>query len=250
MRGRLALGVLTGLALLLGFASLGLRSSYPPQSPPAQFLPTPTSPAPPTSTPTSPPTNTPIVPSATVAATDAPTNTPVPPGPQPTGNRGGRPEGPPPLPSTGIQTSACAQVRGAQGLILGDAPGFSAHHVMSAGNDDIVFVTDGPQRADGYWWWKVITRDSRTGWGINDQIIPYTGECFAMAAGLMTTPGVQGTPIAGAAAGSSPAQSTAAASASQLPSTGSGPGALLVGGALAVLLLAAGLIRRRRHGTT
>ncbi|HEY4689844.1 MAG TPA: LPXTG cell wall anchor domain-containing protein [Anaerolineae bacterium] len=249
MRGRLALGVLTVFGLLLGFTSLGL--SRPPRSGVEQIgtlpptftqTPAPTN----TSSPTSVfPTNTPI-PTATSIVTGIPPTTP--PGAQPT--QGPKPRGEPATPGTGIKTNACARVVGAQGLVLGDAPGFSANHVQIVGRDDIVFVTEGPQRADGLWWWKVTTRESVIGWGINDQILPFGGECFGLTGGL--TPSPQPTPLTAVSSGAVSgvgATATLSGTQSQLPSTGSNNNGLYVAGALAVVLLVAGLVRRRSQGT-
>lgn len=249
MRGRLALGVVTILALVLGFSSLGL--SRPPHSRTGQIVP-------PTDTPTptvSPATNTPT----STATTGAPSNTPtstvtsVPPGPSntpvaspPAGGSTPRAPGAPATPSTGIKTNACARVVGAQGLILGDAPGFGANHVQIVGRDDVVFVTQGPQRADGLWWWKVTTRDNAVGWGINDQILPYAGECFGVTGEAGATASAP-TPLPAQAAG---ATATAAPSdQSQLPATGANSSGLILAGLLVIVLLVVGLVRRGSQGT-
>jgi len=239
MRGRLALGVVTILALLLGFSNLGLnqapRSAFA-QGVPPTFTPTST-PITGTSTPTSTATGT-SPPTATGTATGVPpgpTNTP---GAQPTSGGAPRPPGPPATPSLGIKIDACARVVGPQGLSLGDAPGFSANHVQIVGRDDVVFVTDGPQRADGLWWWKVTTREGVVGWGINDHLLPYGGECFGIAAAA-TTISTSPTPLPASVAGSQ----------AQLPATGAGNDGLIFAGLLVVVLLVAGLVRRRSQGT-
>jgi len=234
MRSRWALGVVSVLAILLGFSSLGLThrpGSRLEQGPPPTNTPTPLVTNTPTNTPTTPsPTNSPTATSTpTATATGAPTATATTP---PSGSAPTRPPGPPAAPATpgaGIKVSACAQVVGPQGISLGDAPGFAANHVQVVGRDDVIFVTEGPQRADGLWWWKVTTRGNVMGWGINDHLTPFSGECFGLA-------------------GSAPAIATAATAAgrqSQLPATGAGDVALIFAGALAVLLLVAGLLRRR-----
>ncbi len=229
MRSRWALGVVSVFAILLGFSSLGLThlpGSRLEQGPPPTNTPTPPVTNTPTNTPTTPlpPTDTP-----TATATGVPTATATTP---PSGSEPTRPPRPPAAPATpgaGIKVSACAQVVGPQGISLGDAPGFAANHVQIAGRDDVVFVTEGPQRADGLWWWKVTTGGNVTGWGINDHLTPFSGECFGLAGG--------GPAI--------PAAATAAGRQSQLPATGAGDVASIFAGALAVLLLVAGLMRRR-----
>jgi LPXTG-motif cell wall-anchored protein len=213
----------------LGFSSLGL--THPPgsrleQGPPPTNTPTPPVTNTPTNTPTTPP---PPTATPTATATGAPTATATTP---PSGSAPTRPPGPPAAPatpSTGVKVGACAQTIGPQGVSLGDAPGFAANHVQIVGRDDVVFVAEGPQRADGLWWWKVTTRDGVAGWGINDHLAPFGGECFGLAGG--------GPAIATAV--------TVAGHQAQLPATGAGDAALIFAGALVVLLLVAGLMRRR-----
>ena len=241
MHGELALGVVTISALLLGVGNLGLN--HPPRSRPEQFgTSTPTAPSA-SATPTSMvtrivPSNTPIPP-VTSTSTIPPT---APPGGQPT--RTPKPEGPPATPSVGIKVNACARVVRPQGLSLGDGPGFGFHHVQIVGADDVVFVTDGPQRGDGWWWWKVTTRDGVVGWGINDHLAPLRGECFGLlgsgAATLLAPP----TPLPAAAI----VVAATASGQGQLPATGSYDGGLIVAGALVVVVLVVGLIRRRSQG--
>jgi LPXTG-motif cell wall-anchored protein len=125
-------------------------------------------------------------------------------------------------------------------LSLGDGPGFSADHVQIVGVDDIVFVTEGPQRADGLWWWKVTTRVGVAGWGINDHLLPFSGECFGGAGS--SAPPIAASPTLLSAAGTSPGQS-------QLPATGAGSDGLIFAGVLVFVLLVVGLARRRSQGT-
>ena len=245
MRGRLTLGVLTVLALVLGLASLGL--SRPERSKSEQIIFPPTDTPTPTATsgvPTDTPTPTTIIVQPSETPTGIPpSDTPAPPGVGPT--RTLRPPGAPATPSTGIKVNACARVVGAQGLILGSAPGFAAGHVQTVGRDDVVFVIAGPQRSDGLWWWQVNTRGGVIGWGINDQILPYAGECFGLVAAPPPSVLPAVTPVSsGAAAPSGGATATTVAQ-SQLPNTGSDNSGLLFAGALTIVLLLAGLIRRR-----
>jgi LPXTG-motif cell wall-anchored protein len=79
------------------------------------------------------------------------------------------------------------------------------------------------------------------GWGIDDHLAPFTGECFGTVA--------TGTPVAPLSAAAAAAV-TPLAGESQLPATGTGDAWPIVGaGALALILLAAGLLRRRNQGT-
>jgi LPXTG-motif cell wall-anchored protein len=236
----MALGVVTVFALLLGFSSLGLSQAQ--RSRPGQiFPPTPTfTQPPPTDTPTIvvlPPTDTPT-PSATGVA---PTDTP-PPGSQPTSSRPGRPSGPPATPSLGIKVNACSRVVGPDGLSLGDAPGIRANHVQIVGRDDVVFVTAGPERADGLWWWRVTTNTGVVGWGNNDHMLPFSGECFGLIAASATA--AQAATVL-PAIGSGAAAAVTPGGQAQLPSTGIPSGGLVAAGALVGVLLVAGLVRRR-----
>lgn len=244
MRDRLALGVAAAFALLVAVSSLGFRPSphsrleqVPPSPTPTQVvISTPTStPVRPTST-LVPPTSTSAAPTSTstVVATGVP--------PQPTTTRGApRPPGPPATPSLGIRVNACARVVGAQGLILGDAPGFGANHVQIVGRGDVVLVTAGPERADGVWWWRVATRTGVVGWGSNDQLLPQAGACFelATATALATPPP---TAMAGITA-------TPGGQAGSLPSTGTSAG-LVTAGILILILVVVGVIRRRTQSAT
>ena len=244
MRDRLALGVAAAFALLAAISSLGFRPSprsrleqVPPSPTPTQaVISTPTStPAPPTSTWTVTATGVPPQPTDTPGTPGTPLATGAPPRPP-------RPQGPPATPSLGIRVNACARVVGAQGLILGDAPGFGANHVQIVGRDDVVLVTAGPERADGLWWWRVTTQSGVVGWGINDQLLPYAGACFAPpTATAMPTP----SPAAGVGATATPVSQSGS-----LPSTGGNSSGLVYAGILIVILVVVGLIRRRSQSAT
>ena len=245
MRGRFSVGVVSIFALLLGLSSLGLNQA--PRTILAQF-PTST----PTAAPASPtPTATLVSPTLTATATSAPPGpTTPPPGPttpapggQPT-TQPAKPQGEPATPSTGIKVNRCARVVGPDGLNLGQGAGFGFGHVQIVGVNDVVFVTEGPQRGDGVWWWKVIARDGVTGWGINDHLMPHAGECF----GGVAAPAV-GAPPAVAAVTALPERAaavstTVSSSQEQLPATGGRDDGLLFAGALVMVVLVAGLIRR------
>ena len=131
---------------------------------------------------------------------------------------------------------------GARGVSLGDAAGFGANHVQIVGRDDVVFVTAGPERADGVWWWKVTTQAGVVGWGINDDLLPHSGACFGLTAATFSpTP----SPAARAAAMATPGGKSGS-----LPSTGANTGGLVTAGVLIVILAVAGLIRRRNESAT
>jgi len=246
MRGRFPLGVILILALLLGLSSLGLNA--PPRAALAQFTlpvtdtPTPTGPTPTdtatiiTDTPTSTQTaSAPTSRSTSVSASASPTE-PLPGGSPPASTRRPGGQGVPATPSLGIKANNCARVVRREGLNLGQGPGFDFGHVQIVGANDIVFVLEGPQRGDGLWWWKVVTRDGVAGWGINDHLLPETGACFGVTA------------VGAALAGTPTHTATRASQAvAQLPATGLGDTWLWFAAALVAVLLVAGFIRRRNQ---
>jgi len=252
VRGRFPLGVVLIFGLLLGLSSLGLNQS--PRETLAQFTLPATATQTPLASPTPPVTDTPtstVEPTFTPISTSTsapPSATTPPPGDQPTNTP--KPRGAPATPSLGIKVNHCARVVRPDGLNLGQGPGLAFGHVQIVGLNGIVLVTDGPQRGDDLWWWKVITREGVAGWGINDHLSPYSGECFGSAA---TAPAAGASP-APASPTALPAKvaavsTTAPGSQEQLPATGAGDGGLLFAGALATILLIVGLIRRRTQGT-
>ncbi|HLF26777.1 MAG TPA: LPXTG cell wall anchor domain-containing protein [Anaerolineae bacterium] len=247
MRGRWALGIVTVFAVLLGFSSLGLRylpRSRADQGPlPPTFTPTFT-PSGPTATPVPSDTPTSVFPTDTPSATGVSPTATQPPGGPPA--RTPRPQGEPPRPSKGVAVNACARVTRSEGLNLGEGPGFSFGHVQIVGVNDIVFVTDGPQRGDGLWWWKVRMRTGVVGWGIDDHLVPSVGACFGLVAPTGTVVSVSPSPLP---AGPVVASANTPTGQSQLPVTGSGDMALVVAGAFVTILLVVGLIRRRSQST-
>jgi LPXTG-motif cell wall-anchored protein len=138
--------------------------------------------------------------------------------------------------------NACARVVGAEGLILGDAPGFSANHVQIVGRGDVVLVTAGPERADGVWWWRVATRTGVVGWGSNDQMLPQAGACFELT---VATASPTSSPTAKAGITATPGDQTGS-----LPSTGTNTAGLATAGILILVLVVVGLIRRRTQSAT
>jgi LPXTG-motif cell wall-anchored protein len=140
--------------------------------------------------------------------------------------------------------NACARVVGPDGLSLGAAPGFAAAHVQIVGRNDVVFVLEGPTRADGLWWWKVATRNNVQGWGNNDHMLPFTGDCFGLNAAGTPIPTI----VSSGASGAGAVTPTLAAQ-SQLPDTGASSAPIIFAGALALIILFVGLIRRRTQGT-
>lgn len=241
MRGRVSVGVILLFAVLLAVTSLGLSSS--PSARLDQI-------GPPTDTPTGAPpsmTNTPV-------ATATPVG-PVPPLPTSPGSPvntpgiggGGKPRGEPATPSLGIAVNQCARVAHPDGLNLGAAPGFAAAHIRMVGQDDIVFVKEGPARADSIWWWKVAARDGMQGWGDNDRMRPYAGACFGLSVSTATPEGSRAAARPASSLNGSPTPTPVGQS--ELPATGMDGAALIFAGALAVVVLIAGLVRRRTQGT-
>lgn len=243
MRSRLPISAVLVIVLLFGVSGLDLvrparvaLAQFP--TPTDILVPSPTTPA--TTVPTNTPTS--MIPTFTPTVTTVPPGTASPqptspPGGQPEGGGGGRPVGPPATPSIGIAVGNCVQSVGAEGVILGSGPGFDFGHVQIVNRDKIVFVLEGPERADGFWWWRVQTSDGVEGWGINDQMFPYNGACFASATAT-TVPAT----VFGAARGTS-------GRVSELPSTGTNATGLIFAGALASVLVIVGLLRRRNQGS-
>jgi LPXTG-motif cell wall-anchored protein len=124
---------------------------------------------------------------------------------------------------------------------LNQGPGLDTGHVRQIALNDILFVIDGPQRADDLWWWRLRTREGVEGWGLNDHLSPFSGECFGSAAPA---------PVAGASTvlpgqSGTPATRAAASQGQELPATGSNPSWLFFAGVLVLVLVVAGLVRRR-----
>lgn len=244
MRSRFSVGVILIIVVLLAVSSLG--SSRPSRVRFAQVGPSPT----PTSLATDTPTAT-----TGPGPTDTPTSTGAPPGPTNTPGPGGptsrpgqgRGQGEPATPGLGIAVNRCARIEHSEGLNLSTEPGFNKQHVQIVGNDDVVFVTEGPVRSDGKWWWQVITRDGVRGWGDNDRLRVFSGACFGLSA--TGTPVVSPTQAAGSAANLAAVSGTPMVAQDQLPVTGAGGAALIIAVVLAGIVFIVGLLRRRMQGS-
>ncbi len=233
------------MIVAVALAVLGLLTmSWPTSASPLLQIPTDTPSAPPTNTPVPPPTNTPVPPptntpvvpptnTPVVPPTNTPvvpsTNTPAPPGAPKKGRGGGAPPGPSGTPTV----NGCVQSVGKDGVSLSTDPGFFQPHVQIALRGDILFVVQGPVRADSIWWWRLRTNTGVEGWGNQDDITPDPGPCNF---GATVPPGatlgapVQPGPTPGAAA---------------LPTTGSGMEWVFLALLLAAVLITADTWRRR-----
>ena len=207
------LGIMVLLSVLL---ILSLNSQRVSASPLAQ---NPT--LPPTSAPTS--TSTPIPPAT-------PTNTPIP-GVTPTGSaptspimppapKKGSGGGAPPGPSGTPIASGCVKSIGKDGVSLSTEPGFYKPHVQVVAVGDLLFVVQGPVRADNIQWWLLRTASGTEGWGNQDNITPNPGPCV-------------------------PVKATSTLLNNALPQTGSGvEGWFLLAFALAAVVIVVGIARR------
>lgn len=233
------------MIVAVALAVLGLLTmSWPTSASPLLQIPTDTPSAPPTNTPLPPPTNTPVPPptntpvapptnTPVVPPTNTPvvpsTNTPAPPGAPKKGRGGGAPPGPSGTPTV----NGCVKSVGKDGVSLSTDPGFFQPHVQIAPRGDILFVVQGPVRADSIWWWRLRTNTGVEGWGNQDNITPDPGPCnFGATVPPGATPGVvvQPGPTPGASA---------------LPTTGSGMEWVFLAMLLAAVLITAATWRRR-----
>jgi hypothetical protein len=217
------------MVILIALLPLSLNSPRAKASPLAQPPPTytPTAVPVPTDTPIPP---TPIPPTPIPTTEPAPTVTPIPPVTPPTpsapaltpipkksGGGGGAPAGPSGTPVS----NGCVKSIGKDGVSLSTEPGFYKPHVQIAPVGDILWVVQGPVRADNIQWWLLRTATGIEGWGNQDNITPDPGPC-----------------VAGKAAGTL-ADKT-------LPQTGRGvEGQFFLALALAAVVIAVGIVRRR-----
>jgi len=105
------------------------------------------------------------------------------------------------------------------GLDLFESPGFDSGYLQSVGVDQQVRVLGGPVGADNLWWWQFRSPEGKTGWGVGDQAEPSTGPCVAGSTVLNL---------------------------GSLPRTGVAGGGLIAAGVFAIVLIVAGVLRRRR----
>lgn len=71
-----------------------------------------------------------------------------------------------PEPVLAIGGSARVQTTGGDTLNVRGGPGRSFDIVTKLANDTPVMLIDGPQEADGYRWWQILTEDGTEGWTI------------------------------------------------------------------------------------
>ena len=221
---------LTLMGLMMFFSALlilSLNSQHASASPLAQIVLTDT----PTNVPTS--TNTPIpsatptnVPISSATPTNAPISSVTPTSSSPSspimtpvpkkGGGGGAPPGPSGTPAV----SGCVKSIGKDGVSLSTEPGFYKPHVQIAPVGDILFVVQGPVRADNIQWWLLRTANGVEGWGSQDNITPNPGPCV-------------------------PVKATSALVNKALPQTGSGAeGWFFLAFALAAVVIVVGIARR------
>ncbi len=213
------------MVILIALLPLSLNSQRASASSLAQ-PPTPTTVPTSTNTPIPPtqaPTATPI-PSATLAGStptpSVPPSTPstgtLAPVPKKGGGGGGAPAGPSGTPVA----NGCVKSIGKDGVSLSTDPGFYKSHVQIVPVGDILFVVQGPARADNIQWWLLRTANGVEGWGNQDNVTPDPGPCVtAKATGI----------LAGKA----------------LPQTGSGvEGWFFLAFALAAVVIVVGIARR------
>lgn len=98
-----------------------------------------------------------VIPPSTATTSPAPTPTPA---------------GTPSAASTDLGIGAYVQIQGTEGagLRIRSAPGLNTDTVFRGEEAETFQVTDGPQQADGYTWWKVVAPydETRTGWAAAD----------------------------------------------------------------------------------
>ena len=173
----------------------------------------------------------PTLPPPTFAPPTLPPDTPGPitpgaPTPRPAG--GSKPEKdrqtggplaiPPGTAPTKFKLNSCAKVVRPSGLDLFVSPGFDSGYMQAVGVDQPVRVLGGPIGYDNLWWWKFRTPDGKDGWSVGDYAEPSAGPCVGGSTVLNL---------------------------GNLPLTGVGGGGLAVGGVLVVVLIVAGVLRRR-----
>lgn len=171
------------MVILIALLPLFLNSQRASASPLAQ-------PPPPTDTPMPVPTDTPIpptlVPTTAPAPSATPQSTPSTPTPAPipkTGGGGGDGRGGAPAGPSGTPVgNGCVKSVGKDGVSLSTEPGFYKPHVQIAPVGDILFVVQGPVRADNIQWWLLRTAHGIEGWGNQDNITPDPGPCVAASA--------------------------------------------------------------------
>ncbi len=98
-----------------------------------------------------------IIPPSTATPSPAPTATPL---------------GTPGAGNTQIGIGAYVQITGTEGagLRIRSAPGLTSDTVFRGEEAETFKITDGPQQADGYTWWRVVAPydETRTGWAASE----------------------------------------------------------------------------------
>jgi hypothetical protein len=74
-----------------------------------------------------------------------------------------------------LGVGAYVQIQGTEGagLRIRSAPGLNTDTVFRGEEAETFKVTDGPQQADGYTWWKLVAPydETRTGWAASDFLV-------------------------------------------------------------------------------
>lgn len=108
-----------------------------------------------------------VIPAATITPTSTPPTPTLPVEPTPSGL---------PLPPPGdISMEAYVQITGTggDGLRLRSDPGLDSDVRMLGEEAEVFVVTDGPQDADGYTWWYLVSPsdETRRGWAVSNYLM-------------------------------------------------------------------------------
>jgi hypothetical protein len=111
---------------------------------------------------------------AIIQVIEAPTHTPVLPTLPPTETSTPEPGTPLPPPQGVINIGAIVSVRGTgtDGLRIRDQPGLQGKILFVAIESEVFRVADGPQEADGYTWWQLVSPfdESVQGWAVSNYL--------------------------------------------------------------------------------
>jgi len=121
-----------------------------------------------------PPDNQPISGTALIKVIEAPTKTPILPTPLPSETPTLEPGTPLPPPAGVITVGAIVEVKGTgnDGLRIRDQAGLGGKILFVAIESEVFRVADGPQEADGYTWWLLVSPfdDAIKGWAVSNYL--------------------------------------------------------------------------------